>query len=218
MVAYDQSADAAWDRARSEVGLFLLSDELATPTVIRRPTVGPRGDFRLTIPAAPKLFSLELFSENDSLAARARYGLPLRRVPPGMLAISSLLVTEPASPLPDDLDRAAQLALGSLRVRPGQRLGLYWEIYGIGERPEPLTVWLVAGKLDEAGRLATDATGMPLSLRWENVAPAKTAIWPRSMTVDLPADLTPGRYVFFLQVAARRREPVSCLRMFLVER
>ncbi len=217
LAVYDQSADPAWTDADAEVGLFLMTDERSTARVIRRPTVGPRGSFRLRVPATPTLMSLELFSEADSLAARARYGLPLRRVPPGVLAVSSLLVTEAASPTPETLDRAASLARGSLRVQPGERLALYWEVYGIDEA-QPITQTLVAYKLDERGQPVGGSDDAPLSLSWRDIAPERVYAWARSLRVDLPRDLSPGRYVFLLQVTARRREPVRQARVFLVEK
>ena len=57
----------------------------------------------------------------------------------------------------------------------------------------------------------------PLSLRWEEVVSAYTRIWPRSLAVDLPADLTPGLYALYVVAKTRDREPVRAMRALLVE-
>jgi hypothetical protein len=113
--------------------------------------------------------------------------------------------------------QAARSARGSLRARAGERLGLYWELYGIGRYPEELTLTLIAYRVDSRGEPMESGAGAPVSLRWKDVAPAMVAIWPRWLKLDLPQDLTPGVYVLLLQVDSRIREPVRAARMIVVE-
>ena len=58
----------------------------------------------------------------------------------------------------------------------------------------------------------------PINLMWDEVVPANTKIWKRSMSLDLPVDLQPGLYVVYLVVKSYTREPVQQARALLVER
>jgi len=215
LVAFDQTADSSWAAAPFDATLFFSKDERTPPAVATQRSEGGRGLFRLRLEPEPVVMSLELFAPHAGLAARARYGLRLRHPEPGVLALSSLLVTEPEPP-PSTYSRAARYARGSLRVTAGERLGLYWELYGIGRYPEEMTVTLLAYRIDAEGRPETEG-GAPISLRWKDLAPALTPVWPRWLRLELPADLEPGLYVIQLHVRSRVREPVTTARMILVE-
>ncbi|MFQ5690654.1 MAG: hypothetical protein ACE5HQ_10320 [Gemmatimonadota bacterium] len=148
------------------------------------------------------LLSLETLCLAQRMAERERYGLPVPLRRQGERALSDLLVLRRPDPLPASLPEAAEAAAGSLRVHPGQRIGLYWEMYaeavdaGWASEDVAVTVTLARkGKglfrrLAEWTRLAprhAEAVG----LRWRERAPAPLA--PRSVALDLP-DLPAGDY------------------------
>jgi hypothetical protein len=221
VAAYDQCADSAWLEAPVEVGLFLARDELAEPLVLEPAGDEPRGVLVVTVGADSILLSLEMFSEQGRRAARVRYGVRPRRLERFQFAVSDLLIMSGDSPLPESLASAIPRTRGSLRVRAGEKLGLYWEVYGMGPDAETASVHVALHKVGEGqlGRLQEVelAENPPLSLGWHEVVPAYTRIWPRSLAVDLPEDLRPGLYALYLEVGARGREPVRSVRALLVE-
>jgi tetratricopeptide (TPR) repeat protein len=221
VAGYDQCADPAWLEAPVKVGLFLAQDELTGPVVLEPAGDEPRGVLSTTVGAEPMLMSLEMFSEQDRRAARVRYGVRPRRLERFQFAVSDLLITSGDSPLPGSLAAAIPRTRGSLRVRAGEKLGLYWEVYGLGPDAETVSVHVALHKVGagQLGRLQEVelAENPPLSLGWDEVVPAYTRIWPRSLVVDLPNDLSPGIYAFYLEVGARTREPVRSVRALLVE-
>ncbi|MGD8869754.1 MAG: hypothetical protein PVI01_19190 [Gemmatimonadales bacterium] len=169
------------------------------------------------------MLSFELFSSEMRRAARVRYGLRPTALDHFQFAISSLLVTSHDSPLSGTLEAAIPRALGSLRARAGAKIGLYWELYGLGLEAETISLYLVLQQVGE-GELLERLEDVPLSerpvlrLRWEEVVPAYTRIWPRLLAVDLPADLSPGLYALYVVARARGREPVRAVRAIFVER
>ena len=222
IAAYDQTADPHWRNVVGDVGLILMPDERSRPFMIRTRTGEPRGVLVARVEAQPYLMSFEFLSKREHCAARARYGLSIRKTVPFVFSLSDLLITIRSDPLPEDLRRATTLARGSLRVKAGERLGLYWEGYGFGPNAETLFVAVSLHRVGKGryGRLeeVTLEDEPPINLKWDEVVPAKTKIWKRSMSLVLPDDLQPGLYVVYLVVKSYTREPVQQARALLVER
>jgi hypothetical protein len=221
VAAYDQTADTLWRNVVGEVGLVLMSDERSRPLMIRRRTAEPRGVLIARVEARPLLMSFEFLSNRKRRAARARYGLSIRKTVQFVFSLSNLLITIHADPLPTDLKRASALARGSLRVKAGERLGLYWEGYGLGPSAELLSVAVSMHRVGKGryGRLEEVVLEdePPINLKWDEVVPASSKIWKRSMSLDLPDDLQPGLYVVYLVVKSYTREPVQQARALLVD-
>jgi hypothetical protein len=208
VVAGYDAADSLPAGAAVEAALVLAADERTTPLVARAASAGARGVAIATVPAVPLLMSLEALAPSERRAARARYGLPLTSLAPGTFAISDLLLLRPGDSLPDSLAAAVPDALGAPRVRSGERIGVYWEVYGAGPDGEPLsvTVTLVReGKswlrrtIEWAG-LARDQSRRA-RLEWSEEPRSRGTVLPRSVALDL-ADVAPGDYR--LVVEARR--------------
>lgn len=222
VAAFDQSADPDWLGIPLEAALFLARDESSEPLVVRPARAEARGILNLTVGVEPLLLSFELFSSEMRRAARVRYGIRPRRLERFQFAVSDVLVTTGGAPLPNALAAAITRARGSLRVRAGERIGVFWEIYGLGPDAETVSLYLAVQQVGEGefGRLENVPLSEkpPLSLGWEEVVPAYTRIWPRSLSVDLPADLTPGLYALYVVAKTRDREPVRAARALLVDR
>ncbi len=222
VAAFDQTADPGWRDIPLEVALFLARDELSEPIVARPDRAEARGVLNVTVGAEPLLLSLEMFSSGMRRAARVRYGLRPRMLERFQFAISDMLVTAGDAPLPNSLEPAIAKALGSLRVRAGEKIGVFWEVYGLGPDPESVSLYLALQQVGEGEYDRLDDVSLsekpPLSLGWEEVVPAYTRIWPRSLAVDLPADLTPGLYALYVVARTHDREPVRAVRALLVER
>jgi hypothetical protein len=178
----------------------------------------------VVVEAARTLLSLEMLSHAERRAARSRYGLPLAKVPAGLVALSDLLLLDWADTLPDSPAAAIPLARPRQRARPGERLGLYWEVFGLGPGAEELAVSLTLAregkswlrKAAESLRLASRK--QPLTLSWqESVASAPTVL-ARSLAIDLPDDLRPGRYTLRLEVTPFGRETLTSTRAIEIVR
>lgn len=221
VAAYDQREDTAWWGVGVDAALFAQTSEREEPVVVRRrgPAVG--GVLSLVLEARPALVSLELLAEPDRMAARERFWLPLAPKPPLVLAVSDLLVMRDIQPLPGSLWRAVPAARGSLRVKSGERLGVFWELYGLGSDAETIHLSLVLHPVKESVyrdlRRVVLEGDPPLAVRWREQVPARQHLWARSIAIDLPPDLTDGTYLLRLIVTTRGREPVQTGRILLVE-
>ncbi len=222
VAAFDQSEDLGWRNIPLEVALFLARDEVSEPIVVRPADTEPRGVLGASVSAEPFLLSFEMFSSEMRRAARVRYGVRPRRLDRFQFAISDLLITSGEAPLPTALASATSRARGSLRVQAGERIGIYWEVYGLGPDAENISLYLALQQVGEGdfGRLEDVPLSEkpPLGLGWEEVVPAYTRVWPRSLSVDLPPDLNPGLYALYVVAKTAGRESVRAARALLVER
>jgi hypothetical protein len=222
VAAFDQSADPGWRNIPLEVALFLARDESSEPIIVRPADREPRGVLSANVSAEPYLLSFEMFSREMRRAARARYGIRPVPVDRFQFAISDVLVTSGEAPLPTSLESASLRARGSLRVQAGERIGVYWEVYGLGPDAESISLYLALQQVGEGefDRLVDVPLSekTPLSLGWEDVVPAYTRIWPRSLSVDLPSDIAPGLYALYVVAKTSDRESIRSARALLVER
>jgi len=164
---------------------------------------GARGALTVEVPWASAVVSVEARAAERRLAARDRRGL---EVPVERRAVSDLLLLAGTDPLPTSLDEASARARGSDRVRPGEELGVYFEIYPPAGAGGPARITL--GLRDDRGgfwRGLGAALGIGagraggVHLAWsEEIAPGTTA-HPRALVVSLPA-LGPGEYALTLEV------------------
>lgn len=201
VAAFDLSrADSLPRDARVHSALFLAA-EGAAPVAAHTDTAGLSGALTATLAAAPVLFSLEALVREERFAARARYGLRLAAPRKDSLALSGLLLVRPDS-LPQTLAEAIPAALGSLQVRPGEQLGLFWEIYGAPGRSFSLAIQVERINVGAARRFA-ERIGLleaaaPLRLEWSEEADAGSVL-PRSLRVGLP-ELAAGDYRLTVRV------------------
>lgn len=217
VAAFQLAAGRPIDASSYEAALILAPDPASDPAVAGRRGI-VSGVLAVAVEATPTLLSLEMLSRAERRAARSRYGLRLAKVPAGLLALSDLLLLERADTLPDSLATALPLARPLQRVRPGERLAVYWELYGLGPRTEELAVSLtLAAEGASWLRKAVEWLGLasreqPLTLAWREPVPSPTAILARSLAIELPADLQAGEYALRLEVTASGRETLSSVR------
>ena len=86
--------------------------------------------------------------------------------PPGGVALSDPLLFRVEQPdsLPLSLGDAVGLALGSPQLSPGERVGVFWETYGLAAHPQPFRVTLT-GRREGASLLQRIATWAGLAHR-----------------------------------------------------
>ncbi|MBA4156527.1 MAG: hypothetical protein H0X65_03505 [Gemmatimonadetes bacterium] len=206
--------DSTGTHPEFEAALALARNEAAAPVVARVPAHDGAAVLTLTVAATHGLLSLEAFAAEAKRAARARYGVTLAPLPPHGIAVSDLLLISGEEPLPDVLADAIPRALGSARIPPGERIGVFWEVYGITEGEEEIGVSV--NLLDEnAGWLRRVATRVGVlsapspraTVRWQEAPDAPDGVHARSLAVELP-ELAPGRYTLRLTISPAGREPL----------
>jgi len=190
-----------------DAGLVLMRAPDAATVMRTARVAGTRGVFRATAAPESAVVSIEAREPVSERAARARFGMDLRRPAANGVAISDVLLLEEPGARPTSLDEAAALARGSTRFQAGERMGVYWEVYGLEGKADSVTFSVALARRPVGGvRRAVESIGLartvaPVRLRWDEAAPAM-AIAPRSLGISLPR-LPPGAYV--LEVAVRTR-------------
>jgi hypothetical protein len=160
------------------------------------------GALRVALPASPAVLSLEVREDSTRLFARQRQGVAWD----ADARISDLLLLAHPEARPEDLDEAARIARGSAEVRPGERVGVFWEMYGLAAGD---SVTVRVGLLSpQAGwaRRQLEAIGVTRGARsvrmgWRDATEGE-AVAARSVTVGIPSDLRPGEYTLELSVSA----------------
>jgi hypothetical protein len=180
-----------------DAALVLASPD-ADVTVVRRSGVAGGGGLAARSARPPEMVGVEVVAREERRVGRARFTLgplpPLDRVRRGM---SDLLLLRPDATLPDELEAAVPLARSDTRVASSERTGVFWEVYGVGDREANFE--LALEPLRE-GWLARTAIGLGLRsppsavhLRWRERLPVG-AVAPRAVSLDV-SDVRPGRYL-----------------------
>jgi hypothetical protein len=190
-----------------DAGAVLMRDPDATPVARRERVSGTHGVFRLSTDPAQAVLSVEAREPVSRRAARARFGVDLRRAGATGVGISDVLLLDHADARPQSLDEAAPLARGSTEFAPGDRLALYWEVYGLGAAADSVYFSVaLARRPPGAVQRVVESIGLsrgvtPVRVRWMEETAAADVL-PRSLAISLPR-IPPGTYV--LEVAIRSR-------------
>lgn len=207
VAAFAMKPDSLPSSPTLDAGLVLMRAPDATPLVRTEKVAGTRGVFRATAAPESTVVSLEAREPVSERASRARFGMDLRRGMTDGVGISDVLLLEDAAARPRSLDEAAPLARGSTKFRMGERMAVYWEVYGFEGKTDSVTFSVALARRPPGGlRRAAESIGLartvaPVRLRWDE-APPGVAIAPRSLGISLPT-LPAGEYV--LEVAVRTR-------------
>ena len=181
------------------------------PRFVSRDTIlGRVGVLAIRVPQAPFVMSLEALAVAERSAARVRYGVDAERLfsypDSGDGMLSSLIMTRVDSVLPETLEDAIRRARLSHRVHAGERIGLYWELYGAGPAAQLVTTSLTLSKTGKSflgrvvGIFGIGSDKPPVSLEWTDVTIPAQAFFRRAVAVDLPQNLDDGRYRLTLTV------------------
>ena len=168
------------------------------------------------------MLSLELRAPEAGAAARVRERPPALSPAAGAVTLSGILLFEPADSLPGGLAVAlTRPHIGG--ITRGERIGLYWEAYGLAPGEDVATAvtvtpernsWLrrVAATLRLAPRKGS------VRVEWREGARLEQGRAPRALVLDL-AGLAAGRYRIDIAVsAAGRAEATSSRRVDVIER
>lgn len=187
------------------------------PAADDRWTGGPRRGLAVRVPSAPHLVALELLRRDARVAERARYGLPLERRPEALPGLSDLLVLEPGDSVPPTLEAALPRARGPAPVAPGDRLGLYWEMYGPRRLMADVEVSLTLAEgdgdvLDDLAGALGLGDGDVVALGWKDRAGETGRVHPRAVQLRLPKELSEGGYRLQLSVRVPGHEVMTTVR------
>ena len=220
--AYDLSGDTLFAEDSVRGALVLAADEHTL--VIARDSGVATGTRALaaTAPCQPFVLSLEAVAPHEQHVARARYGVAPPSARPDQVEISDLLLFDPRDSLPDDLSAVIPEAHGGTRFSAPQRLGVFWELYGVSPGAAPVTMALTVTR--EGGgwlRRAVQSLGLVgphrnVRLEWQEV-PQPGPVRPRALVVDL-SDLASGRYVIEVAVAPAEGDKITARRGITVVR
>lgn len=197
-----------------DAGLVVARDERTAPAIARDSVGGIVGALGVLVPAEPAVLSLEVKTHGDSARAlRARYGIRPAPGRPGGISMSDVLLLFAQDSLPRTLDGAMRVARGSTRVQTGERVGLFWEVYGLPPGTETADVSV---SLTRDGRNWLRRPTTPVRLSWED-RPGADPIWGRALAIALP-DLAPGRYTLRVTVTPEGGEGATASRTVEVAR
>ena len=212
--------------AEIQAALVFTADEFTAPRIVRKVFHSNSGAMAITVPNTAQLMSYELLAAEQQRAARARFGIEPSRLltlaPPlasdtargrwpdfdalSQPALSGVLITTVRDSLPESLDAAIAAARPNTRMRPGERFGLYWELYGAGAAVHRVTTSLTLTKQGKSlfkrivGVFGLGSDKPPVSLEWIDALSPNSNTYPRAVAVDLPVNLPDGSYELRLRV------------------
>ena len=179
------------------------------------------------------LLAVELQSNAPrAMMLRTRYAIdppePLDSLRSGTLAMSDPVFFAPSTTdaLPASVDSMLPSMLGTTTITRGERVGVFWETYGVTET-DSVTFSITASATSARSFMRRLASALKLSRegvtnvgmswvdprtrdRWQEFRRA-VAILPRSLVLDL-GSLPKGAYAIEVQVAVNGRAPVRAAR------
>jgi len=125
--------------------------------------------------------------------------------------------------LPQSLPDALPLVRPATRARRGERVGVFWETYGLEHSAAPFRVTLAVTRRGRSWiRKAAEWAGLVgrdtryVSLSWEEPARPGTPIYPRALAISLP-EASPGVYLLELAVAVPGKPVARSEREIVIE-
>lgn len=223
LAAYRLPPDSFPPGLPTEAALAILPGRGSVPPLVTPfPTGGHTGRVAAPAPTGPILASVEIVAAEAGRAARVRHETELAALEPGQMALSDILLLEGDS-LPESVEAAAEAARTSTRVAPGERVGVFWEIYGLPrERAEALAFSVSiaesrAGWLTRLGRrIGLTRAPTPVRVRWSERSGATGAL-SRALALQIPPDLRPGEYTLELTASLPGRESLTVRRAVRVQ-
>lgn len=174
------------------------------------------GALRVTLPSNPAVLSLEVREDSTRTLARQRQGVAWDA---GARVSDVLLLAHPEA-RPENLDEAARIARGSADVRPGDRVGVFWEMYGLPAGDSiTIRVGMVAPRAGWARRqleaVGIARGGRPVRMGWREATKGEN-VAARSVAIGIPRDVRPGEYTLEISVSAPGRPAAVARRTITV--
>jgi len=203
----------------AHAALFLVPEDGEEPVSVQ----GSDPEGVLTIQAWPSRYvsSLEVVDLEGKQAWRARQGVVQLPLTPGLVDVSDLMILREGTPLPESLDEAIPHVRPGVRLSPGERFPVVWEVYGLRIRePVRVTIGFSRGRpgfLTRVGEfLGVIEPDERVDITFDETGPDRVQTVFRSLELQLP-DLEPGEYTLHLQLDLFGRTPVVTSRPIIVE-
>lgn len=194
----------------------------APPLVSRLQGSAITGRVATAAPAGRMLVTLEVLAPEAGRAARVRREAALPALGSGVLALSDILLLDGAE-LPESLEDATGAARTSTRVSPGERVSVFWEMYGLTDETADDVAFTVSlaesrtGWLTRLGRrIGLMRTPTPVRVRWHERTDG-TGELSRSLTIEIPPELSAGEYTLQLSASVPGREDLVARRIVQVQ-
>lgn len=199
--------------------LFLVPTDGSEPEYVQ----GRDPEGVLTIETWPGRYvsGLEVVDLDGRQAWRARQGVVQLPLTPGLVDVSDLMILKAGAPLPASLDEALPDLRPGVRVRPGERFPVIWEVYGLRiQEPVRVTIGFSRGRpgfLTRVGEfLGVIEPEGDVDITFDETGPDRVQAVFRSVELSLP-DLEPGEYTLHLRLDLPGRTPVVRSRPIIVE-
>jgi hypothetical protein len=203
----------------ANAALFLVPEDGEKPIQIQ----GNEPEGVLTLQAQPSRYvsSLEVVDLQGKQAWRARQGVVQLPLVPGLVDVSDLMILKEGAPLAESLDEALPHVRPGVRLSPGERFPVLWEVYGLRIlEPVRVTIGFSRGRPDFLTRvgefLGVIEPEERVDITFDETGPDRIQTVFRSMILELP-DLEPGEYTLHLQLNLSGRTPVVTSRPIIVE-
>lgn len=220
----DATRVPAWSREGGvegppAAGLFLVPMDGRAP--LRVQSREEDGVLSMRVRPGPYVAGLEVVDLAGRQAWRARQGVVQRTLEPGMVDVSDLMILESGAPLPESLDEALPHIRRGVRMKPGERFPVVWEVYGLRlQEPIRVTIGFSRGRPGFLERVG-DFLGLlepesNIDITFDDTGPDVVQEVFRSIELELP-DLEPGEYTIHLRLELSGRTPVVTSRPITVE-
>ncbi|MDH3271342.1 MAG: hypothetical protein OEN56_08430 [Gemmatimonadota bacterium] len=181
----------------------------------------PEGVLTLETRPGRYVSSLEVVDLPNRRAWRARQGVVQKPLVPGLVGVSDLMILKEGAPFPESLDDALPYVRPGVRVRPGERFGVLWEVYGLRiDEPVRVTIGYSEGLPDFLSDpdefLETIESDENIDITFEDTGPDRVQAIFRSVEIEL-RDVEPGEYTLHLRLELAGRTPVVTSRPLIVE-
>jgi hypothetical protein len=198
---------------------FLVPEDGSEPARVQGSD--PEGVLTIVSPPGRYVSGLEVVDLEGRQGWRARQGVVQLPLTPGLIGVSDLLILREGAELPETLDEAIPNVRPGVRLRPGERFPVVWEVYGLGIlEPIQVTIGFSQGRpgfLTRVGEfLGVIEPDQPVDITFADTGPDRVQAAFRSIELELP-NLEPGEYTLHLRLDLFGRTPVIASRPIIVE-
>lgn len=203
--AYEWTTDSLPPDTPLRVAL-VCSRESGGSRVAESETADRRGVLTMLAPPETCVLAIEALAASAGRAARVRLGRRIAAFHDGP-AISDILLLDPvpSQAVPGSLEEALDLVRPSTRVRPGERVALLWELYGVREGTQLDVRVSLTKPRKSLLRRAAEWIGLArdedptVSLEWREESVGGPGPVARFLEVQIP-DLSEGDYLLSASV------------------
>ena len=220
--AYEWTTDSLPPDTPLRVAL-VCSRESGGSRVAESETADRRGVLTMLAPPETCVLAIEALAASVGRAARVRLGRRIAAFHDGP-AISDILLLDPApsQAVPGSLEEALDLVRPSMRVRPGERVALLWELYGVREGTRLDVRVSLTKPRKSLLRRAAEWIGLArdedptVSLEWREESVGGPGPVARFLEVQIP-DLSEGDYLLSASVRLATGAELTSGRIVRVE-